>query len=342
MDFHRALLPALVVLGFGSAARADALYAPQPCTSKEMELLVRNPTEDTGKFWIQSRRGREVAEQAFEIAPGASLRLPGTELVLPGGAFSVRQAGLEMIFFLQCRGLMRMTPLASPRVEYDVVHSPGPLSLRLLNLHHASQNVEVSFVNREGRTLHNANVPLDKNYVSTETRLIPPPGTERVLIEGTARLNSQLMTAEERPLKALIPAPAKVAADPGTAYFLAADEDLSQSYIVPLRDPALIEQARRIVATQSPRIIVAEVEPVERASDNRDFLSKDSAPWSWRVSNVLGFSQLASQECSGSPGMIEDFKESWMPGPRGICFWSFHLKLELSPAEVSAGISNAR
>lgn len=318
-----------------ATAWAGAHYSPQPCTPKELELTVVNLTAEELPFWIQVRDASGLQELPQSAPPRAKTTIPGTSFLTPGAAFSVRQADQELSFLLECRGTVAMTTLASPRVEYEAAE--GRYVLRLQNLHHSSQNVRVSYVSKDGLTLHEVTVHAGKNYVSSEHRLNAPRGTATVLLEGEARLSSQLMSAQTgRPLLATVPSPAKLAA-PARAYFLIANDSRTQSYVLPLDDDSTIARARAAMRADWPKIVFADIEPAPAGTENRDLLAPDAAPWSWRVKRVLSFSDFGHQDCSGSPGSVEDFREVWMPGPKVTCFWNFRVQRELTREEVSSG-----
>lgn len=314
---------------------AGAHYAPQPCAREELTLSVSNPTPEEQEFWIQVRQENAVTELAYRLPPQKQLQLEGTQFLPAGAAFSIRQRTRDLQFLLSCNGVAPMTEAASPRVSYAV--PAGELVLHLQNLHHAGQQVDAVFLDFWGRELSRESFVLDKNYVSLSAKLSPPKGTKTVLLEGQARLSSQLFKASTMQALTAQAKPAKVMA-PGTkAYFLAANDAMTESYIVPLEDPNLIAQARAIVNSDLAKITVADIEPAFPGAENRDLLADDGAPWSWRVKQVHGFSDIGHQDCSGSPGFTEDFKETWMPGEREICYWTFSLKRELTADEVSSG-----
>lgn len=56
--------------------------------------------------------------------------------------------------------------------------------------------------------------------------------------------------------------------------------------------------------------------------------------WSWHISKVFRFAELASQSCDGSPQFIEDILPAWVGGvfnggSTTICFWGYQVTEEL-------------
>lgn len=336
MDLKNRLFGAVVLtLSLPCGAFAGAHYGAQPCLPSELGLSVSNPTHDELEFWIQVHEASDVREVPFSLPGGKRIQLSGTQFLSEGSAFAIRDHNKDLKYTLSCHGVSVMTEDASPRVEYKVPSSP--LVLHLMNLHHSRQAVSVSSFDFWGRKLATESIDLDKNYVSIERKLLPPSGTKSVVIEGGARLSAQLFNANTMAQVPGRAVPSKVFASPTKAYFLATNDARTESYVVPLEDPALIAQARDQIKNDTAKITVADIEPAPLNGDNRDLLASDAAPWSWRVKAVYGFSDIGHQDCSGTPGFIEDFKESWMPDAREICFWTFNLKRELTPDEVSSG-----
>lgn len=123
---------------------------------------------------------------------------------------------------------------------------------------------------------------------------------------------------------------------PQGVYFILANADRTQSYLVDLIDSKLIEQARLQITNPKKflsRILIAEIGP-NTLSDNRDILSATQAPWSWRIQRVHRFASVASQACDGNPQMLEDELAKWLPdqsSSANICFWSYQIIGEIPP-----------
>ncbi len=174
--------------------------------------------------------------------------------------------------------------------------------------------------------------------------------TSLLTISGEARFSGILISPWGS--RALIPDPIpvlfpEVLASPSTIrYFRVSTSSRQESYVLPLSDPAQIQQAQNQLAhpislshtTESseffPRIIVARV-AFGSGNHNRDLSSKAKVPWSWHVEKFLRFAELASQECNGSPGQIEEQLKSVIDSSGIICFWNDRIIEELSRETVA-------
>ena len=112
-------------------------------------------------------------------------------------------------------------------------------------------------------------------------------------------------------------------------------EKTEDSFIIHLNDADMIQKARAALANpKSEKIVVGEIQP-GFGNYNVNLNSADRAPWSWHVSRVTSFSDFASTACNGLPQIVEDRVESWAKDPGRICFWTYRLKRELRPTEIS-------
>lgn len=323
-------------------AAAETLYAPQLCPSRLVELKVVNFGTESSAFWLQVRERESAAERAVEdrheIEGGESHTYKGIEFLPDGASFAVRSHDPNLRFYLSCAGLTPMTSVTSPRVEYPV-KSLQSYHLRWQNLHRGSQNLHVQYFSRDGRTLHDLNIPGGSFWSHQQVDLLAPEGATSVVIEATGRLNTALLNSDSgRVLSPVLGVPLKVSTDPNAVYFLAADQANRESFSFALTDPALIAKARAALSKQRSMIVIARIEGVDSPGANRNFSSPDRSPWSWHVAEVFDFAELAHISCDGSPSLIEDYLPQWLgPGGGGICLWGYHLKRELTREEVRTG-----
>ncbi len=118
--------------------------------------------------------------------------------------------------------------------------------------------------------------------------------------------------------------------------FLLANEDRTQSYVVRLTDEKLIQAARDQILNPTgwrARILIGEVSKNSNR-DNQNLLSSHQPMWSWHISKVHRFAELASQSCDGSPQFIEDVLPAWVAGlfnggSTTTCFWGYQIVQEL-------------
>lgn len=122
------------------------------------------------------------------------------------------------------------------------------------------------------------------------------------------------------------------------AYFVVGPRDSDQDqFVVSITAPALIQKAREQITNPSlEKIVFAKVEK-GHGGFNRNWSKKEKSFWSWHTTEVTNISDLGSTACNGIPQALEDRVDSWIDDPGRICFWSYRIKKELSPKEVSTG-----
>lgn len=131
--------------------------------------------------------------------------------------------------------------------------------------------------------------------------------------------------------------------DGGTAYFLVADPQHPDSggYVLPLTNPDDIAHARALAwnpqDTDRP-LVVARI--ATGSSDgvytNRDLLN-DRTPWSWHVTEFVGFADFTIELIDGNARLVEDDVDGWITNTSGmIGFWSYTIIRQVWPCEVAA------
>ena len=110
------------------------------------------------------------------------------------------------------------------------------------------------------------------------------------------------------------------------------------SYVLPLTNPADIQHARDLIrlGTTAGRTIA--VARIEAGGDgiNRDYLAQGLPPWSWHVTEFLGFADFAIELCDGWPTFVERDVAGWIENTRGtICFWTYTVVAEIGLAGVA-------
>lgn len=328
----------LLLASLAPAAHAEVLHAPQICPPRLLELKVVNFSNAESSFWLLKRASERAEEERLDIGGGESLTLKGIEFLRDGGTFSVRAFNPSLRFYLSCSGQLPMTPVTSPRVEY-AVRGGLAYDFRWQNLHRGTQSLRVQYFSRDGRTLHELNLEGGAYEEHRRVDLVAPDEAVSLLIEADGRLSTALL--DPRTGRVQTPAvnvPVKVDADPGLTYFLASDRDGHESFSFGISNPALIQKARSALARGRALIVIAQIEAADKPGINRDFAARDRSPWSWRVSEVFDFAELAHISCDGAPSLIEDYLPQWLgPGGGRICLWGYHLKRELTLDEVRTG-----
>ncbi len=164
--------------------------------------------------------------------------------------------------------------------------------------------------------------------------------TSTYSVEGEARISvlqissniSQAAQADSEPAT-LSPGPIK------DRYFLVSNSEKNQGFVIRVSDPRLLAKIKQQLAHPNKfmgRILIGQID-FGSGGINRDFFSKNASPWSWQVSKVLGFAELASQTCDGSPEFLEELLGPWRSSELSICFWDYRIVRELSSQEVQSG-----
>jgi hypothetical protein len=131
---------------------------------------------------------------------------------------------------------------------------------------------------------------------------------------------------------------------PEVVYFLVAETEAvhGDSYILPLTKPADILQARQLIANHESKIIAAEIskDPADPYPVNRDLTQPQPRPWSWHVTEFLGFADMGIEILDGWPTYVEDHYDEWVAttkGPNGkgrIGFWNYTVVREIGALEL--------
>ena len=104
------------------------------------------------------------------------------------------------------------------------------------------------------------------------------------------------------------------------------------SYVLPISDPSAIEHARDLVSRGSvagSALIMANA-VVGGDGINRDMLAPGTPPWSWHVTSLVDFADLAIELCDGNPTLVEADPTGFLANTGGaICFWGYTVTAEL-------------
>lgn len=116
-----------------------------------------------------------------------------------------------------------------------------------------------------------------------------------------------------------------------SARFLLTNPNASQSFVVELTDPLLIQQAREQIKHPTDlraRILIAQIS-TGHGEVNQNLTDSMRGSWSWHITNAIKFAEMASSSCEASPDYVEDFLEPWLNSQRPICFWNYRVIQEL-------------
>lgn len=292
---------------------------------KELKTLkVTNLTSQPQTLWVN--------EINYQVPAFANYDLPLIEfselqwLPLKAQANQIFQIQIETSFetlsLLRSGSQTRWKVRARPQSEL-VIYNPAPFTQKV-QLTTASGFLESHSLTGFGKK---------------RLKISPTLTGELITLSGQVRIGGFLISSADS--QSLIPDPKPVVLNPRPelAYFRLTNADKTQSYIVGLDNPDLISQARKQIQYPNaflPRILLGRV-GFGHGELNRDFSSPAKSPWSWHLTEVFRFAELASQECDGSPQMLEERLYSWTQGSGVICFWSYRIVEELSLSQVAQG-----
>lgn len=119
-----------------------------------------------------------------------------------------------------------------------------------------------------------------------------------------------------------------------TVWFVVAEteEHTGESFLLPLRDPAAIAEARAFLADPDSGVGSIAVARIAAGGDgfNRDVRDEGEPLWSWHVTGFVGFQDLAIEICDGWPGYIEQDPARFIANTDGLlCLWGYQVVAEL-------------
>jgi hypothetical protein len=204
--------------------------------------------------------------------------------------------------------------------------------LHLSNLSPLPQTLQIAVHTFQG-SIHKEQISLAAFAKASVDMQVSPLAT--VVIQGQYAITGLWSTSQGTEQLEALTSQVPSSIDPQETYFLMSNAELTQSYIFHTHDSALITQARNQI--QNParsKILVAKID-YGNGNFNRDLLSPLRTVWSWQISQVYEFADLASQDCDGSPAIVEDALESWLGGTGAICFWNYKILRELSAQDLN-------
>jgi hypothetical protein len=314
-------------------------------TEKQVKtLIVTNRKAQAQVLWIAGPIKQlptdpdEKLEQAFTVEAYANLEIPLLQFQkFPWVHLKTENPGvLQISAFTSSEQQVFINPgshnrwMARPRPESELI---------LMNLAPFRQKIKVSDMSQAPEH----QLMIDAPAFSSQRLSLPDWSFGRSLvIEGEARIQGFLLNPKAS--QSLMPSrqPTSLKNNPEKAYFRLSNPENSQSYVVGLDDITLIQQAREQIASPSSldkrkllaRILIAEID-YGSGQENRDWSQAVAPLWSWHISHVYNFSQLAHQDCDGSPEMLEELLQIWREGSRTICFWNYHVVEELKSTPSS-------
>lgn len=301
-----------------------------PIENEMKTLKVQNLKAQPQSLWLQGPAANK--EKAFQIPAAGSLEIPLREFSSFPWLQLKTDQNQSLKLQLKSAHQIPIRLFEGSTTKWKIPAGPAT-ALILFNQAPFTQKIRIRALNRIQETVEleayeKKKIALSKPLQNRELRLI---GEAR--FGGLAQLDNRFSP--------LVPDSAPVSLQPRSElyYFRLSNREHTQSYLVALDDMALVEQARNQIAnpdTFLPRILIAQIS-YGHNEFNRDFSSRTKAAWSWHISRVFRFAELASQECDGSPQFIEENLQYAVEGKGLICFWNYRILEELDHAQVASG-----
>jgi hypothetical protein len=130
--------------------------------------------------------------------------------------------------------------------------------------------------------------------------------------------------------------------DTSVVYFEVAEVTLvrGDSYLLPLRDPVDVQQARTLLSQGTTKIVVAEI---NKKQGDKIIYNKDldnNRAWSWYVSDFIEFADFTIEILDANPEWVEENYDEWVRITKGdngkgrIGFWNYAIVREVPLTEI--------
>ena len=314
-----------LILGLQTVApccRAEVWFLPH--LEAPQELWISNPSSHDQWAWTAPPHddGNTNTEKSWSIPAGSKIQIPLKDL--PSDPWFQVMARTNLKMAIKQNDLWTSVP--EGRSAIRALRNPHPAeALFVTNISPIRQDGMILFQSRKGEQL-TQNLSLD-GFSQTKISL---PETEISSIQVKGQWTLLAHTWSSSGLQILIPEPEDVAKS-NSVRFLASDTNPNSSFVVEISDPDLISQARAQIVnpnSKSAKIMIAQIAPGS-GNINQNLNSRLHGSWSWHVSKVTKFADLALQSCDGTPEFVEEYLSSWLAASPTICFWSFRITKEL-------------
>ncbi|MBC7465158.1 MAG: hypothetical protein H7256_04140 [Bdellovibrio sp.] len=330
------LVSFLITLTCAYAASAEVFRWPQGCLTGDLEVV--NLTHHDVSGWVQTFKPNLVDEANYLFNADSKTKIKITA--------KTASEFFSLLTFEKNQAL-KVTYLCDTATYPAHTFEGGVLTYRkselpenklwLQNLYPDANTFQLEFLNRSQEVLVTTSISLNAmEQISYKT-----PGTvtdwSYVRIRALQRYAAFNITptGSEGPF---IIDTQKTVVDDTVAYFVVAARDNSgDQFIIQVTNDAMIAKAREQITNPTlEKIVFARIQK-GNSGFNRNWSKKEKPLWSWSTAEVTNISDIGSTACNGFPQAVEDRVESWSKDPGRICFWSYRIKKELTPAEVAAG-----
>lgn len=319
----------LITLSLLSSPSLAFIWTQALPQDKKPLLRIENPTNEAISYWIQHRGTNLFTETPIFLKPKSQERFEFSHWNPEHLAFSIKSFSKELKVFLEFPD-WGTVPLSSDQsTRWRWKHQNTKVQ-RLFVLNLAAETQTLTLTTALGK-VHKLET---QKYYDTTEWAVPFEGSFE--ISGPGRFKVLALTDEgPKELQGVWTRPQAQDLPTEGRFFLASTESLQESFLLHLTDEVVIQQAQQALKSSSAKILIADI-GASTSNWNRPFTGVKSAPWSWSVQKVHGFSDLAHIDCDGFASLVEERLNSWLGFGR-ICFWKTHLWKELTRDEVISG-----
>lgn len=317
--------------------KAEVLNWPQICPKGN--LKINNQSQSTRRAWLQEFNLNVLENETEFLIDGLD------SIEIPLEQFNVQQR--FSLLHLEKSGTLQTQFECSSNSENLSVNATsfegGQLYFRksdlhenklwLNNLYYTDNLFRLELKNSWGQTIKEYSILL-KPWQQLNFKLdINQFSLVKVSAENKFTAFNLTSTGSLSPFHFQIQ---KTQIDPNYTYFLIGPRNNEgDQFIARIKDPTLIAKARDLIKNpQDEKIIFALIEKGHQ-NYNRNLYKKEKSFWSWSISEVTNISDFGSISCNGLPQILEDHLDEWISYSPRICFWSYRIKKELSPAEIN-------
>ena len=332
------LVSFLITLSFTSYAYSEVLRWPQACLSGELE--VTNTTTKDNTAWIQKFESKLLSETEYVFKANSTTKLL-ISAEKSSNFFSLLHFEKETTFKVNftCSNLIYSSHNFEGGILTFRKSNLAENKIWLQNLFTDVNAIQIELLNRKFQSLNSTTI----NLKSLEHSNYKIPATTfdwsyiRVSAHNRFTVFNLTTTGSVGPM---IIDTQKTSPSENPAYFVVGPRDNSgDQFIVQIKDLALIEKAREQISNPVlEKIVFAKIQK-GHSDFNRNWSKKEKSFWSWSTTEVTNISDIGSTMCNGFPQAVEDRMDEWVKEPGIICFWSYRIKKELTPAEVAEGAS---
>src|SRR5262249_23257972 len=113
------------------------------------------------------------------------------------------------------------------------------------------------------------------------------------------------------------------------------------SFVLRLNDTDEIAHARELIA-RGPDVgggVISARGAPGADGINRNYLAPEAPPWSWHITEFLGFTDVSAELYDGWPTFLEQDVSGWMANTGGIIgFWNYTVVAQLTSVPEPGGL----